>query len=491
MGIGKGIWLRFAGDAASRWSHGGGARAPEFVRFGGYLRDRRLQAALPLTQLGSELDVPYEHLALLEQGLLRPSELGTDAWVRLMRLLEGRERMVLEAVPAVVGAPSVEGGHSSPGAQLETGLTRIKVIGVGGGGTNAVARMYQSAITGVEYAAINTDAQHLAQADLPQKVQVGEKLTRGLGVGGRPEMGREAAEESRERLEDLVLGYDMVFIAAGMGGGTGTGAAPVVAAMAKESGVLTIAVVTKPFSFEGGHRARQAEVGIARLQDTVDTLIIIPNDRLLRIADKEMTADDAFKLADEVLQEGIQSIAELVNMAGEINLDFADVRAVMAGTGAAWMGIGTGRGKERALIAAKAAIASPLLDVPIEGARRVLLNITGSIDLALQEVRQAADYVGSMVDPEANIIFGMVIDPQMEDEVRVTVIATELEAPVTVSPTPVSPADTTQQPANAEVQESVLEASVGPLMVEKSPDHPVASFFKMLRRWAGPGTRRR
>jgi cell division protein FtsZ len=472
----KATWLRFAGEAAARWFRHGGVHTPEFVRFGGYLRARRYHSGVSLAQLASEVDVPYEHLALLEQGLLRPSEVRAQAWVRLMRLLEGRESMAPAVTPAAASGPAAQASPPGPVAQ-PAALAKIKVIGVGGGGTNAVSRMYRSAVPGVEYAALNTDAQHLARADLPQKIQLGEKLTRGLGVGGSPAMGREAAEESRGQLEELVSGYDMVFIAAGMGGGTGTGAAPVVAGLAKESGALTIAVVTKPFSFEGGHRVRQAEEGIARLKDAVDTLIVIPNDRLLRMADKEMTADNAFKLADEVLQEGVQSIAELVNMAGEINLDFADVRAIMSGAGPAWIGIGTGRGQERALTAARAAIASPLLDAPIEGARRVLLNITGGADLAMQEVRQAADYVSGKVDPEANIIFGMVIDPQMEDEVQVTVIATGLVVAA-------------KQPAQPEALEKVLQASVGPMVTKRPPANPFASFFKMLRGSRPRGGRR-
>ena len=304
------------------------------------------------------------------------------------------------------------------------GMAQIKVIGVGGGGCNAVARMYLERIPGVEYLAVNTDAQHLLRSDIPVKIRIGEKLTRGLGVGGNPEMGREAGEESREELYEAVRGSDMVFIASGMGGGTGTGAAPVVAEIAKETGALTIAVVTKPFSFEGRKRGKQAEDGVHNLKDKVDTLITIPNDRLTSICDEKMTADNAFKMADEVLRQGVQSIAELVAVPGEINLDFADVKTIMSGAGPAWMAIGNARGDDRAVGAARAAINSPMLDVSIEGARGVLFNITGGNDLTLQEVQEAADVVSQAVDPEANIIFGMVTDLKMDDEVRVTIIAT-------------------------------------------------------------------
>ena len=306
------------------------------------------------------------------------------------------------------------------------GLAQVKVIGTGGGGCNAVARMYRERVPGVEYLAVNTDAQHLMRSDIPVKIRIGEKLTRGLGVGGNPELGRDSAEESREELYEAVRGSDMVFIAAGMGGGTGTGSAPVVAEIAKETGALTIAVVTKPFGFEGRKRVKQAEDGIQALKDKVDTLIVIPNDRLLSISDEKMTAENAFKLADDVLRQGVQSIAELVTVPGEINLDFADIKTIMSGAGPAWMAIGTGRGEERAVEAARAAINSPMLDVSIEGARRVLFNITGGSDMTLQEVQEAAEVISKSVDPEANIIFGMVTDLKMDDEVRVTIIATDL-----------------------------------------------------------------
>lgn len=306
------------------------------------------------------------------------------------------------------------------------GLAQVKVIGVGGGGCNAVSRMYRDRIPGVDYLAVNTDAQHLLRSELPVKIRVGDKLTRGLGVGGNPELGREAAEESREELYEAVRSSDMIFIAAGMGGGTGTGAAPIVAEIGKETGALTIAVVTKPFNFEGRRRTKQAEDGIQQLKDKVDTLIVIPNDRLASICDENVTAENAFRLADEVLRQGVQSIAELVTVPGEINLDFADVKAIMSGAGPAWMAIATGRGENRAVDAAQAAINSPMLDVSIEGARGVLLNITGPSDMTLQEVQQAADVIARSVDSEANIIFGMVTDLKMDDEMRVTIIATGL-----------------------------------------------------------------
>jgi cell division protein FtsZ len=315
--------------------------------------------------------------------------------------------------------------NNDPAKQID-GLAQVKVIGVGGGGSNAVNRMFRDRVQGVEYLAVNTDAQHLLRLDIPVKIRIGDKLTRGLGVGGDPEIGRSAAEESREELYEAVRSADMVFIASGMGGGTGTGAAPVVAEVARETGALTIGVVTKPFGFEGRRRAKNAEDGLARLKENVDTLLVIPNDRLATMCDETITAEMAFKMADDVLRQGVQSIAELVTVPGEINLDFADVKTIMSGAGPAWMAIGTGHGDERAVEAAKGAINSPMLDVNIEGARGVLFNITGGTDMTLKEVQQAADVISRAVDPEANIIFGMVTDMKMEDEVRVTIIATGL-----------------------------------------------------------------
>jgi len=301
---------------------------------------------------------------------------------------------------------------------------KIKVIGLGGGGCNAVTRMVREGIQGVEFIAMNTDAQALGITEAPVRIQLGERLTRGLGVGGDHKLGYKAAEESRSEVKDLVSGADMVFITAGMGGGTGTGAAPIVAEVAKQSEALTIAVVTKPFSFEGTRRCEVAEDGIAQLLDKVDTLIIIPNDRLLDLCEQQTAVDNAFKMADDVLRHGVQAIAEVITVPGLINLDFADVKTVMKDAGPAWMSIGLGQGKNRATDAAKAALASPLLDVSIDGAEGVLFNVVGSENLTLFEVNQAAEVIKQSVNPDANIIFGVAHDPAMEDSVRITLIAT-------------------------------------------------------------------
>jgi len=301
---------------------------------------------------------------------------------------------------------------------------KIKVIGLGGGGCNAITRMVREEIQGVEFIAMNTDSQSLAITEAPARIQLGEKLTKGLGVGGDHAMGQKAAEESRDELKELVSGADMVFITCGMGGGTGTGAIPIVAEIAKQSGALTIAVVTRPFSFEGIHRCQVAEEGIARLLGKADTLIIIPNDRLLDLCDQKMGVDNAFKLTDDVLRHGVQAISEVITAPGLINLDFADVKAVMKDAGPAWMSIGIGSGKNRAADAAKEALASPLLDVSIEGSKGVLFNIVGGSSLTLVEVNEAAQVIKEAVDPEANIIFGVAYDPTMNNEVRITLIAT-------------------------------------------------------------------
>lgn len=301
---------------------------------------------------------------------------------------------------------------------------RIKVIGVGGGGSNAVTRMVREGIPGVEFFTLNTDSRSLQMCEAPTKVQLGDKLTRGLGAGGDPAVGFKAAQESREQLRDVCSDADMIFVTAGMGGGTGTGAVPVVAEMAKASGALTIAVVTKPFGFEGLHRRQQAEEGLAKLAPHVDTLIAIPNDRLLQLCDSKTVVDSAFKLADDVVRQAVASIASVITMPGLINLDFADIRSVMRGAGPAWLSIGKGTGTNRALDAAKAALASPLLDVSIEGARGVLYNVTGSDSLTLNEVNQAAAVISKAMDPMANIIFGVVFDPRMGNEVSITLIAT-------------------------------------------------------------------
>lgn len=301
---------------------------------------------------------------------------------------------------------------------------KIKVIGLGGGGCNAVTRMVRENIQGVEFIAMNTDAQALAICEAPQCIQLGAKLTKGLGVGGDHAWGMKAAEENRDELKDLVIGADMVFVTAGMGGGTGTGAAPIVAEIAKSSGALTIAVVTKPFEFEGTHRCEVAEEGIGNLLDKVDTLIIIPNDRLLTLCDQKTGVDSAFKLADDVLRHGVQAIAEVITTPGMINLDFADVKAIMKDAGPAWMSIGRGTGQNRAVDAAKEALASPLLDVSIEGSKAVLFNVVGGTSLTLFEVNQAADVIKGAVDPDANIIFGVANEPSMESDVRITLITT-------------------------------------------------------------------
>ncbi|HSE94731.1 MAG TPA: cell division protein FtsZ [Methylomirabilota bacterium] len=305
---------------------------------------------------------------------------------------------------------------------------KIRVVGLGGGGSNAVNRMIASRFTGVTFAVANTDAQALRTSPAPIKIQLGEKLTGGLGAGSDPEIGRRAASEDREILQQTLTGADMVFITAGMGGGTGTGSAPVVAAIAKELGALTVAVVTKPFAFEGNRRIRQAEAGIQELRGIVDTLLTIPNQRLLTVVEKGTSLQEAFRVADSVLQQAVQGISDLILVPGIINLDFADVRTIMSGMGLALMGTGVGRGEHRAVDAAQKAIASPLLEeTSMEGARGVLINVTGGGDLTLHEVNEAASQVAEAADPDANIIVGAVVDPTLTDEIRVTVIATGFE----------------------------------------------------------------
>ncbi len=306
-------------------------------------------------------------------------------------------------------------------------LAQIKVIGVGGGGSNAVNRMIENGVKGVEFITVNTDAQALHLAKSEHKLQIGDKLTRGLGAGANPEVGKKAAEESRELILNTLRGADMVFVTAGMGGGTGTGAAPVIAEIAKEVGALTVGVVTRPFTFEGRKRSLQAEQGIAALKEKVDTLIIIPNDRLLEIVDKKTPMLEAFREADNVLRQGVQGISDLIAVPGLINLDFADVKTIMTERGSALMGIGVATGENRAAEAAKKAISSPLLETSIEGARGVLMNITGGMNLSLYEVNEAADIVASASDIEVNMIFGAVIDDRLKDEILVTVIATGFE----------------------------------------------------------------
>ena len=304
------------------------------------------------------------------------------------------------------------------------GMAKIKVIGVGGAGNNAVNRMVEMGVNGVEFIAVNTDRQALALSKAPMKIQIGEKITRCLGAGGDPLIGEKAAEESREEIANALKGSDMVFVTAGMGGGTGTGAAPIVAQIAKELGILTVGVVTKPFSFEGKKRMQSAERGVTSLKEKVDTLVAIPNDRLLQVSERKTSVIEAFTMSDEVLRQGVQGISDLIAVPGLINLDFADVKTIMYDTGMAHMGIGRATGENRAEEAAKQAINSPLLESSIEGARGVLLNITGGRDLGIFEVNTAAELVQKSIDPEANIIFGAVIDENMGDEISVTVIAT-------------------------------------------------------------------
>jgi cell division protein FtsZ len=309
------------------------------------------------------------------------------------------------------------------------GLPPIKVVGVGGAGCNAVNRMVEAGVKGVQFVGINTDSQALMRCEAESRLRIGDRLTKGLGVGGDADRGQRAAEESRDEILETVRGSEMVFITAGMGGGTGTGAAPVVAETAKEAGALTIAVVTKPFSFEGSRRRLQAENGISMMRDRVDTLIVIPNDRLLSICDQKTSLIEAFRVADDILRQGIQGISELITTPGDVNLDFADVRRIMSEAGPALMAIGRAAGENRAVEAAKAAITSPLLDVSIHGARGVLFNFTASTNLGLHELNMAAQVIAEVVDPDAEIIFGTATDPDMGDEVQITLIAVGFATP--------------------------------------------------------------
>ena len=353
--------------------------------------------------------------------------------------------------------------------EINAGSPNIKVMGVGGGGSNAVSRMFKDKLPVVEYFSVNTDAQHLFRCDVSHRLAIGQNLTRGLGSGANPDLGRQAAEESRHDIEKALEGADMVFLAVGMGGGTGTGAAPVIAQIAKESGALTVAVVSRPFSFEANMRKKNAEEGIARLKDQVDTLIVIDNDRLLQLnsqGEQTYTWEDALKMADSVLQQGIQAIAEVVTVPGEINVDFADVRTILNNAGPAWLAIGRGKGESRAVDAARQATKSPLLDISMDGARRILFVISGGPTLTLQEVQDAARVIQDMSDPAANIIFGTCRDSKLEEEVKITMVAASF--PVMAE--------------NQQLREDELERLLQDVIPQSEEELDVPSF---LRRQSG------
>jgi cell division protein FtsZ len=352
--------------------------------------------------------------------------------------------------------------------QVVENFAQIRVVGVGGGGTNAVNRMIAEGVRGVEFVGVNTDGQALMMANAPKRVRLGEKLTRGLGAGGNPEIGEKAAEESADELYEVLKGSDMVFVTAGMGGGTGTGASPVIARVAREIGALTIGVVTRPFTFEGGKRAKSAEAGIAKLKEQVDTLIVIPNDRLLEIVDKRASLQQAFSVADDVLRQGIQGISELITVPGLINLDFADVRTIMSEGGAALMAVGRAEGENRAVDAAQSAISSRLLDVTIDGARGILFNVTGGPSMTLFEVNAAAEIIKQTAHPDVNLIFGAVIDEAMDDEIRITVIATGFDQGSAVPTHSV-----VQRPARARINEVVSAKPPQPEVPVSPPPQPV------------------
>ncbi len=370
------------------------------------------------------------------------------------------QKFTNRADPAIRQGKKVRQGNESPEQNMNSNLivpsnvAQIKVIGVGGGGCNAVNRMIQGNVLGVEFWQINTDAQALAQSMASYCLQIGQKLTRGLGAGGNPAIGQKAAEESRDEIAKALENTDLVFITAGMGGGTGTGAAPIVAEIAKEMGCLTVGVVTRPFTFEGRRRTNQADDGILALESKVDTLIVIPNNKLLSVIPSETPLQESFRMADDTLRQGVQGISDIITIPGLVNVDFADVRAVMADAGSALMGIGIGSGKSRAKEGAVAAISSPLLESSIQGATGVVLNITGGHDLTLHEVNTAAETIYDIVDPNANIIFGAVVDEKMQGEVRVTVIATGFSGEKKINPTlktvTAPKQDTLVNPSNAD-----------------------------------------
>lgn len=365
-----------------------------------------------------------------------------------------------------------------------TNFAAIRVIGVGGAGTNAVNRMVEAGLKGVEFIAINTDSQALALSKAPNKIQIGDKLTKGLGAGANPEVGQKAAEESREEIANTVKGSDLVFVTCGMGGGTGTGAAPVIAEIAREQGILTIGVVSKPFLFEGRQRMKNAESGIERLKASVDTLVVVPNDRLLSVVTKGTTMTEAFRIADDTLRQGIQGISDLIAVPSLINLDFADVRTVMQSRGLAHMGIGIGKGENRMVDAAKQAISSPMLETSIDGARAVLINITGGPDTSIIDINEAAQLITAAADPEANIIFGAGIDEELKDEVKITVIATGFEkTPFAAQKKPTASAATSTAPAYEEhAQEAEEEPRERAATRSYEDDEPVSPIFERRTR---------
>ena len=349
--------------------------------------------------------------------------------------------------------------------EINAGSPNIKVMGVGGGGSNAVSRMFKDKLPVVEYFSVNTDAQHLFRCDVSHRLAIGQNLTRGLGSGANPDLGRQAAEESRHDIEKALEGADMVFLAVGMGGGTGTGASPVIAQIAKESGALTVAVVSKPFSFEASMRKKNADEGIARLKDNVDTLIVIDNDRLLQLnsqGDQTYTWEDALKMADSVLQQGIQAIAEVGTVPGEINVDFADVRTILNNAGPAWLAIGRGKGESRAVDAARQATKSPLLDISMDGAKRILFVISGGPTLTLQEVQDSARVIQDLSDPDANIIFGTCRDAKLDDEVKITMVAASF--PVMAE--------------NQQLREDELEALLKDVIPQSEEDMDVPTYLR-------------
>ncbi len=362
-------------------------------------------------------------------------------------------------------------------------FAQIKVIGCGGGGNNAVNRMIEEGLKNVEFIAVNTDKQALALSKAGQKIQIGDKLTKGLGAGANPEVGAKAAEESREEIEASLKGSDMVFITAGMGGGTGTGAAPVVAEIAKSMGILTVGVVTKPFPFEGRRRMMHAEMGIKNLKERVDTLVTIPNERLLSIVDKKTSLVDSFRLADEILRQGVQGISDLITIPGLVNLDFADVRTVMLDKGLAHMGVGTGKGDNRAEEAAKEAISSPLLETSIKGATGVLINVTGGADLGLLEISEAAEIVQEAADPDAHIIFGAVINESMKDEIRITVIATGFDEANSINKEKPSLFGKPERKEEVEEKKTVQEEVAATSTSSERDDIDIPTFLRKRHRY--------